>query len=451
MTEILPTNLSLLPPLAITSLLILVLAGLGKVPFGYSLRNMLVRWRTTLVTALAFTLVIGLLVVMLAFVNGMNRLTDNTGSPANVIILAEGATDEVFSRMPNFHADQLPSYVKENLATGANDNYLVSAEVYVLVNQEVANPKPGGPRRRFIQMRGVKDVDATARVHDMQLASGEWFTDKIHEQDIVVNGEVVRAKEPVPEAVFGEGVARVVGDDFFGRPLQPGDVVKVGPKWWHVTGVMRSEGSTFSSEVWTRDTPIQENFGRPNSYSSYVARAKSPAMAQLAVQVLKKERVAEMSLQPYTEREYYAKLNRTNQQFSVAIYFVAVVMAIGGVLGVMNTMFAAISQRQRDIGVLRLLGFRRGEILVCFLLESVVIALLGGLLGCALGFLANGLSATSVVSSGAGGGGKSVVLRLIVDGNTVAIALVFTVIMGFLGGLLPALSAMRLKPLESLR
>jgi hypothetical protein len=337
------------------------------------------------------------------------------------------------------------------LATGANDSYLVSAEVYVLVNQEVANPTPTGPRRRFIQMRGVKDIDATARVHDMQLLSGEWFTDKIHEQDIVVNGEVVRAKEPVPEAVFGEGVARVVGNDFFGRTLQPGDVVKVGPKWWYVTGVMQSEGSTFSSEVWTRDTPIQENFGRRSSYSSYVARAKSPALAQLAAQILKKERVAEISMQPYTEREYYAKLNRTNQQFSVAIYFVAVVMAIGGVLGVMNTMFAAISQRQRDIGVLRLLGFRRGEILVCFLLESVVIALLGGLLGCALGFLANGLSATSVVSSGAGGGGKSVVLRLIVDGNTVAIALVFTVTMGFLGGLFPALSAMRLKPLESLR
>jgi ABC-type antimicrobial peptide transport system permease subunit len=100
--------------------------------------------------------------------------------------------------------------------------------------------------------------------------------------------------------------------------------------------------------------------------------------------------------------------------------------------------------------VLRILGFRRWQILVSFFLESLAIALLGGLLGCALGYLVDGLTATSIVT-GSGGGGKTVILKLVVDLNILSAGLLFTLVMGAIGGLLPALSAMRLRPLESLR
>src|SRR5262249_47651687 len=99
----------------------------------------------------------------------------------------------------------------------------------------------------------------------------------------------------------------------------------------------------------------------------------------------------------------------------------------------------------------RILWYTRGQILVSFLLESLVIALVGGLVGCGLGLLTDGVSASSTLSSGPGGGGKSVMLRLVVDGNTLAAALLSTLIMGGLGGLVPSLSAPRLNPLESLR
>jgi putative ABC transport system permease protein len=151
------------------------------------------------------------------------------------------------------------------------------------------------------------------------------------------------------------------------------------------------------------------------------------------------------------EQVYYEKLSETNRQFSIAIYFVTIIMAIGGVFGVMNTMFAAISQRTKDIGVLRILGFARWQILVSFFLETLVIALVGGIIGCAVAYFGfDGRTATSIVSSGQGGG-KTVVLKMIVDANTIAIGVVFTLVMGALGGLIPALSAMRLRPLESLR
>ena len=149
------------------------------------------------------------------------------------------------------------------------------------------------------------------------------------------------------------------------------------------------------------------------------------------------------------ETEYYKSLSETTAQFSCAIGFIAVVMSIGGIFGVMNTMFAAISQRIKDIGVLRLLGYARWQILVSFLLESLVIALVGGLLGCALGSLTDGWTATSIV--GGQGGGKSVVLQLAVSPDIIATGILLTLLMGLLGGLLPALSAMRLKPLEALR
>jgi putative ABC transport system permease protein len=155
-------------------------------------------------------------------------------------------------------------------------------------------------------------------------------------------------------------------------------------------------------------------------------------------------------LKAVPETEYYSSLGETNKQFLGSFLFVAVFMAIGGIFGVMNTMFAAISQRIKDIGVLRILGFKRWQILVSFFLESVAIALIGGVVGCALGSLADGWQATSIISGGSGSG-KTVIFKLIVGANTIAAGLLFTLVMGTLGGLIPALSAMRLRPLESLR
>jgi putative ABC transport system permease protein len=151
-----------------------------------------------------------------------------------------------------------------------------------------------------------------------------------------------------------------------------------------------------------------------------------------------------------TEPEYYEKLNETNEQFLVVFVIVAVFMAVGGVFGVMNMMFAVISQRIKDIGVLRILGFTRSQLLVSFFLETLLIAMIGGLTGLAIGSLANGWNMTSIAGGGMGAG-KSVVFKLVVDANIWLGVLTFSLGMGIIGGLLPALSAMRLKALDSLR
>jgi ABC-type antimicrobial peptide transport system permease subunit len=118
--------------------------------------------------------------------------------------------------------------------------------------------------------------------------------------------------------------------------------------------------------------------------------------------------------------------------------------------GLMNTMFAAVSQRINDIGVLRVMGYTRGQILLSFLLESLLLALVGGGVGLLLGYLVNGMEQKGMISSG-GGGGKFVVFKMTVDAWVLKLCIGFTLAMGLLGGLLPALSAMRLKLLDTLR
>jgi len=308
------------------------------------------------------------------------------------------------------------------------------------------HPEPGGRQRRFLQMRGVEDPIIAATVHGIELAQGEWFSPQGVRQ-------ISESGLPAIEAVLGDGVARTFGQDKGTGPVGPGEIVEIGPRTWYVTGVMKSSASAFGSEIWAKDEFVARHFGRVKdgavSYNSIVIRSKDPDKAKEAAELLKKERTQE-AFAAMTEREYYSKLSDTNQQFLSAVMIIAVIMAFGGVLGIMNTMFAAISQRGKDIGVLRLLGFTRWQVLMSFLLESIVIAFLGGLLGCALGSLANGWTATSIVSN-SGGGGKSVVLRLVVDGQTLGWGLLFTLIMGAVGGLIPSLFSMRLRPLESLR
>lgn len=419
-----------------------LLALVGRVPLKYNVRNLIVRWPTTLLTAFAFTMVIALMTVMLAFVNGMYRLTEGSGHPGNVIVLADGATDELFSSLS--HGDIGDVERSPLVLHDEHGQALSSAETYIVVNQPIPGATAGGRQRRFIQVRGIDDPVRAGIVHGLPLhAGGAWFSpagvDTVREG----NGE-----EPVIQAVVGEGIARELGRDR-GRPtLEVGDVFEIGPRKWVITGILQSAGSTFDSEVWAKRQVVGPMFGKEN-YSTVVLRTANAADAEATAKDLTTN-FKKSALQAQTETAYYDKLNGTNQQFLVAIVFVAVVMAVGGVFGVMNTMFAAISQRIKDIGVLRILGFASWQILVSFLLESLVLALVGGLLGCALGYLANGWTATSIVGSGQGGG-KSVMLKLVVDGNILATGLLLTLNMGGLGGLLPALSAMRLKPLDSVR
>jgi ABC-type lipoprotein release transport system permease subunit len=465
-------------PLSAILLVVVVLQFVGvlrRVPFSYNLRNLIVRWRTTLLTALAFTMVVGLMTVMLAFVNGMYRLTKGSAVASNVIVMADGATDELFSNL-GYGPDITEIELRDEVVRDDEGKPLASWECYVVVNQPIPTrqcPKCGkmvpvdnlgekllphgdpecagsgtrvvGTRgRRFIQVRGVIDPARTGKVHELALhPGGAWFSDAGVE---ALPGS--STGEQAVQAVIGEGLARELGPDQGKRTLEVGDVFDLGPRKWIVTGILRSAGSTFDSEVWSKFQRVSQEFGK-TTYTTAVLRAGDAAKAkELALDLVKNYKKTAVAAQ--TEPEYYEKLNTTNEQFLYAIVVVVAIMAIGGVFGVMNTMFAAINQRTKDIGVMRILGFARWQILVSFFMESLALALIGGLIGCALGSLCDGVSASSNMSSGQGGG-KSVMLKLVVDARILAAGMGFSLLMGCIGGLIPALSAMRLKPLDAVR
>lgn len=452
-----------------TDLLLLLL--IGKVPLAYNLRYLWVRRRDTALTAVAFTVVVALVVVLLAFVNGMYKLNESTGVPGNVLVLAEGSTDELFSNLERAAAENVervevnapggakyavargtrgPGGALERLPAGAPREvkdavYLASLESYMVMNQQVPT-KPGEPsRRRFLQVRALRDPHVAAAVHGLELEpGGKWFpTTGVHEEP---GGKTYLA------CVLGGGAAGTLGADVGKRRLGPGDTFELADHKWYVTGVMKSEGTTFGSEVWASDNNLAVHAaGKKNKYTTLVLRtdADTEAAARAMSDYLNRG-YTQANLKAFAETDYYKELTKTNETFLTWIVFLAAVMAVGGIFGVMNTMFASIAARMKEVGVLRILGFKRWQILISFMLESLLIAFAGGLVGCVLGYFANGFEAASTLSGGQGGG-KSVTLKMVVDYQTLAAGMLFTLVMGRLGGLVPALSAMRMEILDSLR
>jgi ABC-type lipoprotein release transport system permease subunit len=436
--------------LAVTLVMSVMLVGtlalqavgvLRRVPFSYNVRNLVVRWPITLLTAAAFTMVVGIVTFMQAFVNGMDKLAEASGRPGNVIVLADGATDELFSNLG--YGDITRIEQQEGVQRDAAGGPLVSWETYIVASMQIENAKPAERQRRFVQIRGVVDPARSGTVHDLGLKpEGQWFGEA---------GVDARGKEGGSiQGVMGEGIARELGKDKGKPSLEPGDHFQLGGRDWVVTGVMDSAGSTFDSEVWAKADLVGDLFGKKTRTTAVVRTADAAAAEQMAAYLTEQFKSPAVQAQP--ETKYYESLNATNKQFSYAIKLLAAFLAVGGVLGVMNAMYAAISQRTKDIGVLRILGYGRWQLLTSFFLEAILLGLVGGLLGCALGYLtADGRTATSILSAGQGGGGKTIVLKLVVDGRTLLAGMAFSLAMGCVGGLLPALQAMRLRPLESIR
>ena len=395
---------------------------------------------------------IGLFTVMLGFVNGMYRLTLGSGQPGNVIILSERATDEVVSNLSPADIGDLetqPGILQEN------GRPFASRETYLVINQPIPHATTGRPKRRFLQVRGLDDPVLSARVHNMSLyPGGAWFSPAGARQLTELAGPGADFQDAI-EAVLGEGVARELSRDRSleqgaaatnKERLETGDRFELAGRNWLVVGILQSAGSTFNSEIWAKRSLVASLFGK-ETYTSLVVRTAGPQAADELRQYFAKQ-YKRVPVQAEVETAYYASLSDTNKQFLYAIIFVTIVMSLGGTFGVMNTMFAAIAQRTSDIGVLRLLGYSRWQLLRSFLLESLLIAAFGGLLGCAIGMLADGTSATSLVSNGPGGG-KSVVLRLAVDSRILGAGMLLALTMGILGGVLPSLAAMRHPPTRS--
>jgi len=381
------------------------------VPVSYTFRNLVVRWHSTLMTAVGFSLVVAALIVMLAFINGVQRVCVASGEPENVIITDKGNSDEVFSQLQSSQIRELSLF--EGVVRDDKGNPLASPEMFTVVHHY--SQKSGG--FEFLHVRGVSEQ--APQVHQVvKLERGRWF--RQGQSELIVGSSLAQHQD------FGLGTK-----------------LRIGANDWTVVGVFSAEGSALESEFWCDLPKLASTFRREGFVSTLVVRSANEKEALRLADSLSTSRYAdvEASIEP----DYYRKQSEQMNSLIVATWVIAMFMGIGSVFGIMNTMFATITQRKCDISIMRIIGFSKLQILTAFILEAIILASVGTSIGLLAWPLINGISQSAEVGS------RELHFTFFLDATTALTIAGFSIFLGVLGGIFPAMSAMRISALEALR
>jgi putative ABC transport system permease protein len=382
-------------------------------PISYNVRNLAVRWRVNLLAVFGIALVVSVFVILSAMSAGFRTALRSTGRTDNAIVVQKGATSELTSGIPIDAARHV--LVDGRVARGLEGAPLASPEIVIVANLRRA----ADASLTNATLRGVTPAAFDVR-GGIELVSGQRF------------------RPGLSEVMVGEKAASLFG-------LQVGTRVKIQKREWDVVGVFASEGSGFESEIWGDLDVMAQEFHREGGYQCIVLRLKDPRTLSSFAQETADNPAVQVDVKE--ERQFYDdEAGPTGRAIFGLAAFVSVVMGIGAVFGAMNTMYAVVAARTREIGTLRALGFSRRAILVAFVIESAFLALLGGALGCLLALPAHGLTTTT-----GGPNFAQLAFAFRITASAVAAGLVFAVVMGVCGGLLPALRGARLPIVNALR
>ena len=382
-------------------------------PLTYHFRNARVRLRATLATILGISLVVAVFVLVQALAAGLVQSARNTGDPRNVMIVRKGSTAESSSQVA-LEQFQIIRYW-EQIARDDTGTPLVSADVITLISQ----PRLDGSGEANVSVRGLTPVGKSLRPQ-VTLVAGRWFT-------------------PGQREV---AVSRKMAQRFAGFHL--GDTFRTAGKTLTVVGEFDGRNSAFDSEVWLDADEARAIFDRQN-YSSLLVRAATPQAGRELMARVEADKRLPLLAEP--EVKYYADQTATALPIKVLGNFLAIVMSIGAVFAAMNTMYASVGSRTREIGTLRVLGFRRRTILAGFVLEGALLAAVGGGLGCLLALPLHGVS-TGTMSFNSF---SETVFEFRITPWLVAKGMIFAVVGGVVGSLLPALRAARLPVITALK
>jgi len=384
------------------------------IPISYNLRNLMERRTTTIMTALGVALTVAVLLSVMAMVQGLRTSLEASGHPLNLIVMRKGATAELNSIVTPAGFQELKS--KPGIARAADGTPMASLEVVtiiVLENEE----NPSGIN---INLRGLTPLGFSLR-EGIRLMEGRMF--QAGRREVVVGKSVAARYRD----------ARVGGKMRFGR----GE--------WEVVGVMDAGRGAANSEVFADLFQLASDQSRPEALSSALLRATDEVTARAVINDLQSDRRFNVDVVP--EKQYYAAQTNSAAPIQYLGTVVAIIMAIGSSFAAMNTMYAAVARRSAEIGTLRVLGFSRAGILFSFFLESLLLSLLGGAIGCLLVLPLNNLSTGigSFVTF------SEISFQFHVTPAIMAAGVVFALVMGAFGGLFPAGSAARKQILAALR
>jgi putative ABC transport system permease protein len=384
------------------------------VPIAYNLRNLVVRKTTTLMTALGIALTVAVLLAILALVNGLHQAFASTGNPLQVLVLRKGSDSELTSGVDRLAYQDMK--FKAGVARAANGDPMVSPETIVVINL----PSVDNPDGSNVTVRGISPMGLQMR-EGIKLASGRWFASGKRE---VVVGKSIAAR--FPAASFGQKIA-------FGR----GE--------WEVVGIMDAGKSAANSEIFADLNQASADFGRTEGFSSILMRATDPVTVEALVNGLNNDQ--RLTVSARTEVAYYAAQTNSGLLIEFLGFFISIIMAVGSGFAATNTMYAAVARRSREIGTLRVLGFSRGSILLSFLGESLLLSLIGGILGCLLVLPLNGIT-TGLTNFATF---SEIAFNFQVTPLIMVAGVGFAMILGALGGFFPARNAAKKEILTALR
>ena len=381
-----------------------------------NLRGLGGRIGSSLVIVVGIAFVVAVLVGMLSMSQGFEKTLRGTGSDSRAIVLAGGVQAELSSTLSG---EVLP-LLRElpGIRRGANGQPLASAELMVITELR----RGEGAQRASVNvaLRGVEPAGLAMRP-EVQLIEGRWFTPGLR------------------EVIAGRGAR----DQFDGVAV--GSLLRFRGSDWTVVGIFGSDGDAHESELWTDTGTARNTFGRGNTASSLLVELE-PGGLQILKDAASTDPRFQVDVLP--ERSYFAAQSEGfTEQIGIVTNVVAVIMAIGALFGALNTMYSAVSTRQVEIATLRAIGFGGVPVAVSVMVEAVLLALCGGLLGALLSWsLFNGVSVSTL-----GSNFTQVAFSFSVNGALVAQGLTWAVLIGFIGGLFPAVRAARLPIVDALR
>jgi putative ABC transport system permease protein len=359
--------------------------------------------------------VVGVLVGVLSMAAGFKAALAASASPDAAIVLRSGAEDEMSSGL---QAEEVRLVADApGVARGAAGP-LASAELFVIINL----PKRSSGTDANVPLRGVEQPAFHVRDR-LKMIQGRQFE---------------RGKN---EVVVGIGAVK----EFAG--LEVGNKLRVGRYDWQVVGTFSAGGGTAESEIWTDATVLQQAYHRGNSFQSVYAKLTSPAAFETFKDSLTSD--PRLKVKAVRQTEYYAKQSELLSNLITTLgSLVASLMAVGAVFGALNTMYNSVSARTRELATLRALGFGSGAVVVSVMLESLAVALVGGVLGAAVAYLAfNGFHTATVNWASF----SQVAFAFEVQPQLLARGIIWALVVGGIGGLFPALRAARLPIAAALR
>jgi len=376
-------------------------------PIVYNLRNVAQRPVATLTTALGVSLTVAIFIGALALAAGFRAVLVSTGSEANAIALRKGADSEISSGLSREAVNILRAH--PGVAAGPDGRPLATADLVVVTNKE----RRGQAGSSNLTVRGVDPSGVGVRA-SVRLVAGRMF------------------EAGADEVIVGHRIAGRFAN------CGIGDRLRFQQRDFTVVGHFEAGGAAFESEIWGDAAVLGPALDRDNVFQTVTFRMKDPARFEALKRELESD--PRLQVQLKRERDFYAEQSETFTALITGLgVFITAIMSVGAIFGAANTMFAAVGARTREIATLLVLGFRPGAVMLSFVIESILIALAGGVLGCLLALPINGITTSTTNFSSF----SELAFAFRVTPDALVAGMGFAFAMGLLGGFFPALRAAR--------